>query len=87
MPGEEVSTVFKHCSTSGALPGLILVKMMLVYDAATKSSPDEESPYSERHLRWTFLARVIKLSRWVVAAEMVCAVTQHEFCLVAVNDM
>lgn len=86
MPGEEVSIVVKHCCTSGAWPGLVLVKMMLVYDAATKSSPDEEPPYSERHLRWTFLARVIILPGWAVAAEVVCAVTQHELCLMAVND-
>lgn len=76
----------KHCNTSGASPGLVLIKMMLVYDEPTNSSPDEESPYSERHLRWTFLARVIILSGWAVAAEVVCAVTQHELCLVAVND-
>lgn len=86
MPGEEVSTVVKHCNTSGALPRLVLIKMMLVCDAATKSSPDEDSPYSKRHLRWIFLIRVVILPWWAVAAEVVCAVTQHELCLVAVND-
>lgn len=37
----------KHCSTSGALPGLVIIKMMLVYDAATGSSPDGVSLFQE----------------------------------------
>lgn len=58
---KEGPTAVKLYSTSGTLPGLDLIKMMLVYKAATESSPDEEPPYSKRHLRWIFLARVLSL--------------------------
>lgn len=84
MPDEEGPTVVKLCSTSGAWPGLDLIKTMLVYEEATESSPDEESPYSKRHLRWIFLARVLLLTPpawWAVAAVGMYVVTQHGPCL------
>lgn len=67
----------KLSSTSGALPGLDLIQMM-VYEAATASSPGEESPYPKRHLRWVIPARAplpMPPAWWAVVAAGIPVVT------------